>query len=130
MTDSSIRVDRIVERRLETMTQACVDIGRILLVDFDRTVPESNPATMYALNELGVLSDETATAMAEACSFRNVLAHRYGQVIDDELVFEAVGDLTNTGTSSSTSATSSTSKGRCNRSRRQFRRRPVATAGR
>ena len=32
--------------------------------------------------------------MAEACSFRNVLAHRYGQVIDDELVFEALGDLT------------------------------------
>ena len=41
----------IVERRLETMTRACVDIGRILLVDLDRSVPESNPATMYALND-------------------------------------------------------------------------------
>ncbi|WP_049927855.1 HepT-like ribonuclease domain-containing protein [Halopiger goleimassiliensis] len=31
----------VVERRFETMTQACLDIARILLVDLEYSVPES-----------------------------------------------------------------------------------------
>lgn len=83
----------IVERRFETMTQACIDIARILLVDLDRPVPESNAETIKTLAGQEILSKETATAMAQACSFRNVLAHRYGHVIDDETVYEALQDL-------------------------------------
>lgn len=83
----------IVERRFETMTQACLDIAQILLVDLDVEVPETNPATITALIDQGVLTDETGRQMAEASSFRNVLAHQYGRVIDDEMVHEALQDL-------------------------------------
>lgn len=83
----------VVERRFETMTQACLDIGRILLVDLEYSVPESNAETMNALSERGILTEGTAAAMAQASSFRNVLAHRYGHVIDDQMVHEALQDL-------------------------------------
>jgi uncharacterized protein YutE (UPF0331/DUF86 family) len=31
--------------------------------------------------------------MAEACGFRNVLAHEYGEVIAEEMVYDALKDL-------------------------------------
>jgi uncharacterized protein YutE (UPF0331/DUF86 family) len=92
----TIEIRDVVERRFEMMTQACVDIGRILLVELDVEikVPDANAATMRELASAGVLSDETAEAMAEACGLRNVLAHEYGNVVDDGIVYEALQDLT------------------------------------
>ena len=48
---------------------------------------------MRALGEVGVLSDETAEARAQAARFRNVLSHTYGDVIDHDVVYEALQDL-------------------------------------
>lgn len=83
----------VVERRLQTTTQACIDIARLMLVDLDTAQPDSNAGTMRELRRQGVLTDETAEKMANACRFRNVLAHEYGHVIDDERVYDALQDL-------------------------------------
>ena len=79
----------IVERRFVKTTEAALDIGiEPLRYERDR-LPESNPATMRALGEVSVLSDE----MAQAARFRNVLSHTYGEVIDHSVVYEARQDL-------------------------------------
>lgn len=90
---SSVELKDVVERRFETMTQACIDIARMLLSSLDITPPESNAATMRHLADEGVLTDPTAERMAEACGFRNVLAHQYGREIEDKRVYEALQDL-------------------------------------
>jgi len=83
----------IVERRFVKMTEATLDIGSVL-VRYERGSPaKSNPATMRALRDIGVLIEETSTAMAQAARFRNVLAHTYGDVIDQDVVYDALQDL-------------------------------------
>lgn len=83
----------VVERRFEKMTQACLDVARMLLKDLDGSAPNSNAAAMYRLGEHGVLSDATGEKMAEAALFRNVLAHEYGEVLDHDVVYDALQDL-------------------------------------
>jgi uncharacterized protein YutE (UPF0331/DUF86 family) len=91
---NDVELRDVVERRFEKATQACIDIARILLKDVDGRAPNANPAAMRRLHELGVLSNSTAAAMEQAALFRNVLAHEYGDVLDQEIVYEALQDLT------------------------------------
>lgn len=83
----------VVERRFEKASQACLDVARMLLRDIDGGVSRSNAATMRRLHETGVLTEETAESMAEAALFRNVLAHEYGDVLDEDIVYSALQDL-------------------------------------
>lgn len=83
----------IVERRFVKMTEAAIDIGEELVKHERGSPPASNPESMRALEELGVLSTPTAEAMAQAARFRNVLAHTYGTIIDHDMVYNALQDL-------------------------------------
>lgn len=83
----------VVERRFVTMTQACVDVARLLLSGLDEPIPDPSATSMSRLIELDVLTESTGTAMIEACGLRNVLAHEYGTRIDDEKVYTALQDL-------------------------------------
>jgi len=83
----------VVERRFEKATQACIDIARMLLKDIDGQAPSSNPGAMRRLHEVDVLSASVAEEMQQAALFRNVLAHEYGDVLDQEIVYEALHDL-------------------------------------
>lgn len=83
----------VVERRFEKASQACIDIARMLLRDIDGTAAGSNAAAMRRLSEVDVLSEATAESMAQAALFRNVLAHEYGDVLDQDIVYDALQDL-------------------------------------
>ncbi|QLH81115.1 type VII toxin-antitoxin system HepT family RNase toxin [Halosimplex pelagicum] len=83
----------VVERRFVKTTEAALDIGTVLVVHELGHPPESNPETMQALSDIDVLSDELADEMAAAARFRNVLAHTYGDAIEDEMVYDALEDL-------------------------------------
>lgn len=83
----------VVERRFEKASQACIDVARMLLRDIDGVAPGSNAAAMRRLGDAGVLTPDTAEAMAQAASFRNVLAHEYGDVLDHDVVYDALQDL-------------------------------------
>jgi len=48
---------------------------------------------MRRLEEIGVLSEELADEMIATARFRNVLAHTYGDAIDDDVVYDALDDL-------------------------------------
>jgi uncharacterized protein YutE (UPF0331/DUF86 family) len=83
----------IVERRFVKMTEATIDIGEEL-VKYERThPPASNPESMRALGEIGVLSSALAEKMAQGARFRNVLSHTYGRIIDHDVVYDALQDL-------------------------------------
>lgn len=83
----------VVERRFETTIQACIDIASQILTVEDESVPEVYADRMRALVDSGVLSVELGEQMAATAGFRNILAHRYGTTIDDELVYESLQDL-------------------------------------
>lgn len=90
-TDSDTR--DIVERRFVKMTEAAIDIAEEL-VKYDRGQPPgSNPESMRTLGEMSVLSDSLAEEMAQGARFRNVLSHTYGNIIDHDVVYNALQDL-------------------------------------
>lgn len=80
----------IVERRFVKMTEAAIDIAEELVKQERGEPPASNPESMHLLDEVGVLSTETADEMAQAARFRNVLSHTYGQIIDHDVVYNAL----------------------------------------
>lgn len=83
----------VVERRFVKMTEAAIDAGEeVLKVERGRPA-RSNPETMQELASVGALSTETAAAMAQAARFRNVLSHTYGDLIDDDIVYDSLRDL-------------------------------------
>lgn len=83
----------IVERRFVKMTEAAIDIGEELVKHERGTPPTSNPESMRALEKLDILSVSTADAMAQGARFRNVLAHTYGDIIEHDVVYNALQDL-------------------------------------
>jgi len=97
MSRESYRADRdtrdVVERRFVKVTEATLDIARTLVVHERGSPPESNPATMLALDEVGVLDRTTTGEMVQVARFRNVLAHTYGDAIDHDDVYAALQGL-------------------------------------
>ena len=48
---------------------------------------------MRTLGHMGVLSGSLAEEMAQGARFRNVLSHTYGNIIDHDVVYNALQDL-------------------------------------
>lgn len=80
----------VVEREFQTAIEACLDIAALLCKELENDVPEVNAEKFGVLEDQGVLSSNTAARMKDAAGFRNVLAHNYGQDIDDELVYQSL----------------------------------------
>lgn len=90
---SDYELKDVVERRFVKMTQACIDIARMILKDLGSDVPGANADTMQRLASENVINSTTGQSMATACGLRNVLAHKYGTIIDDGIVYDALQDL-------------------------------------
>lgn len=75
------------------MTEAAIDIAEELVKHKRGQPPASNPESMRALGEIGVLSGTLIEEMAEGARRRNVLAHTYGSIIDNDDVYNALQDL-------------------------------------
>lgn len=90
---SDYELKDVVERRFVKMTQACIDIARMILKDLGSNVPSANSDTMRQLASEDVVNPATGQSMATACGLRNVLAHKYGTIIDDGMVYDALQDL-------------------------------------
>ena len=91
MADRAVR--DIVERRFVKLTEAALDIARTLLAHEREGQPDSNPAVMVALGKVGVLDDTTTEKLTQAARFRNVLAHTYGDAVDNDDVYDALQNL-------------------------------------
>lgn len=83
----------IVERRFVKMTEAAIDIAGEIEKHERGRPPASNPGSMRALGEMDVISESLAEKMAQGARFRNVLSHTYGNVINHDVVYNALQDL-------------------------------------
>lgn len=82
----------VVERRFETLTEATLDVARQLIKQEGQPVPSRRQAVVDELEDLDLVDPVLAEELREAVAFRDVLAHTYGPVIDNELVYEALAN--------------------------------------
>jgi uncharacterized protein YutE (UPF0331/DUF86 family) len=82
---------RAVERTLMNLIQACIDLAQHVRSSEDLSPSGTAKQEVEALGNADVISQETQTRLEEAVGFRNVLAHRYGDV-DHEIVYETLHD--------------------------------------
>ncbi|GAB7020332.1 DUF86 domain-containing protein [Halostagnicola bangensis] len=77
----------IVEREFQTAIEACLDIAAILITSINEPIAETNAGRFRQLGESNILSQRTSEQMQKAAGFRNILAHNYGEDIDDAVVY-------------------------------------------
>jgi uncharacterized protein YutE (UPF0331/DUF86 family) len=82
---------RAVERTLMNLVQACIDLAQHIRSAEDLSPTETAKQEMQALGNADIISRETQEKMEEAIGFRNILAHRYGD-IDHEVVYDVLHD--------------------------------------
>jgi uncharacterized protein YutE (UPF0331/DUF86 family) len=80
---------RAVERTLMNLIQACIDLAQHIRSAEDLLPTGTAKQEIQALGDADILSLETMEKMQEATGFRNILAHRYGD-IDHEVVYDVL----------------------------------------
>ncbi|MBP1923724.1 uncharacterized protein YutE (UPF0331/DUF86 family) [Halorubrum alkaliphilum] len=86
---SDIVIQRAVERTLMNLIQSCIDLAQHVRAANDLSSGGTAKEEIQALGELGIISRDTRQKIEEAVGFRNVLAHRYGEV-DHDVVYEVL----------------------------------------
>jgi uncharacterized protein YutE (UPF0331/DUF86 family) len=80
---------RAVERTLMNLIQACIDLAQHIRSTEDLSPTGTAKQELQALGDADILSSGTMEKMQEATGFRNILAHRYGD-IDHEVVYDVL----------------------------------------
>ena len=73
-------VQLATERALQEVIEACLDIGRRLLIGAGEPVPDTNRKVFLALARLGLVPAERIEAWVDMAGFRNILVHEYEDV--------------------------------------------------
>lgn len=73
-------LQRAVERTLMNLIQATIDLASHIRSGIGKSAAASAKGKIRAIGEAGVISPELQEHLAEAAGFRNVLAHRYGDI--------------------------------------------------
>jgi uncharacterized protein YutE (UPF0331/DUF86 family) len=76
-----------VERLLELVIQAALDINRALLKQIAGISVEKNSDTFIEAGKAGFIPMDLGQQLARSGGFRNVLAHQYDEILP-EIVFE------------------------------------------
>ena len=82
-------IQRAVERTFMNLIQACIDLASHVRSTELEPTADTAKAEIHALKTAEIITPETAGRLTEAVGFRNVLAHRYGDV-DHDVVYEAL----------------------------------------
>lgn len=70
-------VQRNIERLIENVANATIDICKIILASEEIEMPSSYKDIVLKLGLVGILEEKLANKMAEYTLLRNFLAHRY-----------------------------------------------------
>jgi uncharacterized protein YutE (UPF0331/DUF86 family) len=81
----SWKTQRIVERTLQILIEACVDIANHIISDTGMRLPTGYADTFQVLVENKVISKRLFETMEKMAKFRNILVHQY-EKIDPALV--------------------------------------------
>jgi uncharacterized protein YutE (UPF0331/DUF86 family) len=83
-------------KRIELAIENVFDICAIINADLELGIPSNEKSIIDNLIKNGILSEEIRVKLKAMKGFRNILAHRYGE-IDDKLAFsilkERLGDF-------------------------------------
>ncbi|PSB20221.1 DUF86 domain-containing protein [Phormidesmis priestleyi ULC007] len=74
-----------VERSLELIIQASLDINRYLLKRIRKVNPKENAEVFLAAGQYGLLTPELGLVLSEFGKFRNVLVHLYEDINPNEV---------------------------------------------
>lgn len=86
---ADVIVQRAVERTFLNLIQACIDLAQHIRATEELSPKGTAKKEIEALGTEAILTTETQEKMEEAVGFRNVLAHRYGD-IDHDVVYEVL----------------------------------------
>lgn len=82
---------RAVERTLMNLVQACIDLAQHVRSSEDLSPSGTAKQEIEALGKADIISAKTQEKIEEAVGFRNILAHRYGD-IDHNIVYHVLHD--------------------------------------
>ena len=82
-------IQAIVERRLQTMTESCINIGNHIIARLGFRAPQDYGDVFRILGEAQVLPPELVEQMVDLSKFHNLLVHVYWR-LDQERVYEAL----------------------------------------
>jgi len=83
----------VVERQFVKLTDATLDITKMIIVHEKGTSPKRNPASMVEMDAAGLFDQTAPEEMVQAARFRNMLAHTYSEAINHDDVYQALQDL-------------------------------------
>ena len=78
-------IQAIVERRLETAIQACIDIGNHIISQENMGSPSDYGEIFSILAQKGVINDKQSEKLIRMAGFRNVLIHGYRDILIDKV---------------------------------------------
>ncbi len=74
------KTQRIVERTLHLIIEACMDVADHLVADRRLPLPDTGAATFESLGHAGLVPDALARSLARMVGFRNILVHDYARI--------------------------------------------------
>lgn len=80
---TDIVTQRAVERTFMNLIQSCIDLAQHIRAEEGLTPSGTSKKEIEALGNAEIIARETQAKMEEAVGFRNILAHRYGDVNHD-----------------------------------------------
>ena len=90
-TDSDAQDRRdAVERKFEKLAEATLDIATELCKQETGSVPDRRKQRITVLENAGIVDADLADRLRAAIAFRDVLAHTYGAIVNDDLVYDAL----------------------------------------
>lgn len=78
-------IQAVVERRLETAIQACIDIGNHIISQQNMGSPSDYGEIFLILTQEGVINNKQADKLIRMAGFRNVLIHEYRDILIDKV---------------------------------------------
>lgn len=94
--DTNRFIRRNVERIIENIANAIIDISKIIIANSDVQVPDSYREMILKLSEFNIIDIALATSIAEVARLRNILAHQYLDIRWEYLknfIDEKIGDV-------------------------------------
>ena len=86
-------VQRAVERTFMNLVQSCIDLAQHIRASEGLSPSGTSKKEMESLGTADIISPEVQEQLEEAVGFRNILAHRYGDVNHDVVYAVLHNDL-------------------------------------
>jgi len=74
------KTQRIIERTLHLVIEACMDVADHIVADRRLRVPDTGAATFEILAEANLITPDLGKALARMVGFRNILVHDYARL--------------------------------------------------